>query len=349
MTKNKLGIIVFSNHSGLGNQTRRLCYMLKPHRILAIDSTSFSKNKQINLHWYDNFTGYKVSGFPSNREIRVFLTGLTHVIVCENPLNFSLLTYAKQMGIKVYIQSNYEFCDHLDKDIDLPYAFLMPSYWKLEEMRQKFPNTIVEYLPPPIDPNEFKTARHNNFSRNKHNIRRYLHIVGTLAVNDRNGTQDLLESLKYTDSRFELVIKSQHPLPDEYLIRDSRLLYKIDDEPNQEMLYSDFDALILPRRYGGLSLTTNEALMSGLPVIMPDISPNYRILPKKWLVPSRWKLSFKTRTMINVFEVDPKELAKKIDWLSVQDIESLKTEAFEIGYNEFSESKLLPKYSELLS
>lgn len=38
--------------------------------------------------------------------------------------------------------------------------------------------------------------------------------------------------------------------------------------------------MILPRKYAGLCLPMNEALMSGLPVIMTDIEPNNVILPK---------------------------------------------------------------------
>lgn len=125
----KLGIMVLSNNSGLGNQTRRLCHMLRPYRILAIDSSSFSKNAVQHWHWYDNFTGYIVHGFPSNMEIRKFLDGLTHVLCAENPFNFYLITEARRRGIKTYVQSNYEFCDNLlGPEYPVPDMFLMPSW-----------------------------------------------------------------------------------------------------------------------------------------------------------------------------------------------------------------------------
>ncbi len=192
----KLGIVTFANDSGLGAQTRRLVYMLKPYRILVIDSSGFSKNSVQHFEWYDNFTGYKVNGFPTNHEVAVFMTGLSDVIVCENPLNFSMLDYAKTHNINLFIQSNYEFCDHLTNKLTLPTKFLMPSYWKIDEMKAEFGDDRVMYLPPPIDPNEFKEAREINFGRSKLDKLKYLHIVGTLAANDRNGTLDLLESMR---------------------------------------------------------------------------------------------------------------------------------------------------------
>jgi glycosyltransferase involved in cell wall biosynthesis len=348
----KLGLIVFANDSGLGNQTRRLTYLLKPDRLLVIDSSGFSnkaKDQVQHFDWYDQFTGYKVFGFPNNRDINTFLGGLTHVLVCENPLNFHLMSEAKRRGIKVFIQSNYEFCDHLNNTIELPEKFLMPSYWKIKEMKDRFGEDRVEYLPPPVDAGEFKQAADDNFNRPSEVTPHFLHIVGTLAANDRNGTMDLLQALPYCKTDFRLTIKSQDALPQAYIINDRRIRYQIGNEKLQYKLYMGFDGLILPRRYGGLSLTTNEALMCGMPVIMPDISPNNELLPKKWLVPAHKKGEFFTRTMIDIYEVKPQDLADKIDWLAETRLLTEKTDAFELGFTEFSSSRLAEGYSKLWS
>lgn len=346
----KLGLVAFANDSGLGAQTRRLTYMLKPDRLLVVDSTGFSKNKAQHLDWYDGFSGYTVKGFPTNAEVRKFMTGLTHLIVCENPLNFYMLTFALQKNIKVYIQSNYEFCDHLNRSLDLPFKFLMPSFWHVDTMKKLFGNDRVEYLPPPIDPNEFREAREENFDRgeiSKTNPQ-FLHIVGTLAAHDRNGTLDLLEAVRHTKSNFTLTIRSQHQLPTEYLIQDHRVRYQVANIAEAQDMYKGFDAMILPRRYGGLSLTTNEALLSGLPVIMPDISPNNELLPKDWVVEAKKHSEFMARTTINVYQTHTKKLAQKIDWLTEQNLDRMKSEAFEIGYDNFSITVLKPKYEEIL-
>ncbi len=346
----KLGIVVFGNNGGLGNQTRRLTYMLKPFRVLLIDARGFSKNKQHNESWYDSFQGYKVDGFPTNREISVFLKGLTHVLVCENPLNFFLFSEAKRLGIKTYCQSNYEFCDNLQKpELPLPDMFLMPSFWHVGTMSAKYGDDKVMHLPPPTDPNEFSEARKINFNRELTGKKRFVHVVGTLAVNDRNGTLDLLESLKHTKADFELVIRAQRELPDEYMVNDHRVKYIIENVKESQELYMNFDAMILPRRYGGLSLGTNEALMSGLPVIMTDVSPNNQLLPKKWLVEAEKTGDFFTRVTIDIYGVNPKDLAKKIDWLVAQDTNFMKSEAFDLAYESFRPSKLLKKYEEVFN
>ena len=344
----KLGIYAFSNDSGLGNQYKRLIYMIKPYRILAIDSSGFSKNKSQHWDWYDNFSGYKIKGFPTNRDVRVFLKDLTHVLVCENPLNFSLYSEAERMGIKVFCQTNYEFCDNLNRpNLALPYKFLMPSHWMIDDMKSRFGQDRTLYLPPPINQGEFSEARKINFER-KGKIR-LLHIVGTMAYNDRNGTKDVLEALKYTNAEFDLVIKSQHQLPDDYFVQDHRVSYQMENVVDPQDLYKDFDAVILPRKFGGLCLVTNEALMSGLPVFMTDVSPNNQLLPKEWLIKAAKVGEFKTRLVTELYESTPRDIAKKIDWIVGADFDKLKAEAFDLGHSNFSDTVLKEEYDKLWS
>jgi len=340
-----VGLFVMSNNSGIGIQSKRLCYLFKPDRILAIDSTPFAKNKKQHWEWYDNFKGYKVQGFPKNNEIDVFLKGLTKVFCIENPFNFHLLDECKKKGIKLYIQSNWEFSDHLNRDLTLPTKFLMPSYWKVEEMKARFGDDKVMYLPPPIDPQEFAKARNINLV--KSGKRKFLHIVGTLATYDRNGTLSLLDAVKKSKGDYTMVIRSQAELPQGYQISDARVEYVVDDTDDLTKMYEGYDAMIIPRRYGGLCLPMIEALISGLPVIMPDISPNNQILPKKWLVPAKITGLFQARTPIDVYSVDIDKLAEKLDEMSEINCEKEKTEAFDIGYNNYSETVLLPKYQKL--
>lgn len=340
--------MVRGDNSGIGNQSRQLVNLIKPERILFINSESFSKNRVQHPEWYEGFNGYLVHGFPNNREVKVFMQGLTHFYCIENPHNPLFFSLGERLGVKTYCASNYEFCDNLNQpNFPLPTKFLMPSYWKVEEMKEKFGHDRVEYLPPPLDPNEFTHAREVNMDRS--GKVRFLHIVGTLAAHDRNGTLDLLEALKMIEADFELVIRSQHELPENYTTNDRRVVYDIQNVPEPSMMYKDFDAYILPRRYGGLSLTTNEALMSGLPVIMPDISPNNRLLPQEWLVPAFGAGSFQTRTTIDIYDTSFQDLANKMEWFTEQPIHQHKLKAFEIAYNNFSFNMLKPKYDQLWS
>lgn len=350
----QLGIMVRGDHSGLGAQTRRMCQLIKPERILYIDSTPFGRNTQQNFNWYDGFSGYKVKGFPNNKEVEKFMDGLTHFICCENPHNFHFYEYAKKRNIKTFCVVNYEFCDNLaHPEYPEPDYFIMPSYWKMEEMVKKYGKDRVIYLPPPMDPNEFKIARQTNINREGKQIK-FLHVIGTLAAHDRNGTLDLIEALKLTKQDFSLTIKSQHPLPPEYITNDPRISYKVGNEADNQSLYTDFDALILPRRYGGLCLVMNEALMSGLPVLMPAISPQSELLikAKGWdfqslLFSAKQTGQFMARVPIDIYTSDFKILAKTIEDFSRFNSPQNKVNAFELAYKEFSNTVLEERYSDL--
>lgn len=346
-SNSKLGLIVRADDTGLGNQTRNLAYMLRPDRVLYINSKPFNGNVQ-HTEWYENFTGLSSLGFPDNATVKRFLSGLTHVLTAETFYSYEMIRLANASGIKTFNQVNYEFCDHLRQALPLPHKWLMPSHWYLEEMKQKFGN--VEYLPPPIFTNDFKEAREENFNRSD-TRRRFVHIVGKQAEHDRNGTEDLLRALEYCQSDFELVIRSQYPL--DYRVDDRRVTFDFENRSNDRLfeLYKDFDALIMPRRYGGLCLPVNEALCSGLPVIMTDISPNNYVLPKQWLVKAKVKSQFMTRTMIDCYMSDLTDLAERIDQFATMQqgaLDNEKQKAFEIGFDTYDADNLRERYKQVL-
>ena len=338
----KLGIVARMDlGSGLQNQTLNLCKMLKPDKVLLIDSTPFNGAKQ-HPELYDGFNTDKVWGFPNLNQYMEWLKGLTHVLTAETFYNERVINYCLRHNIKTFVQPNYEFMDAMIHPATPPTKYLMPSYWKNKEVQEAYPDTI--YLPPPLFPNDFKDARQTNFRRS--GKPRFLHVVGKQASKDRNGTVSVMEALRYTTEDFELVIRSQYPL--DFTVYDERVKVEINNFPNQQDLYSDFDALILPRRYGGLCLPTNEALMAGLPVIMTDIEPNNKVLPKKWLVPAKSHDRLLTRMVLDVYNADPIELSKVINTLCQDDITNDKAEAFELGMM-YSADILKPKYMEVLN
>jgi len=180
----------------------------------------------------------------------------------------------------------------------------------------------------------------------KQDYNRILHIGGKAAHLDRNGTNTIIEMLKYSKEDYEIVIRSQSEL--DIGVKDSRLTIDINNVENKEDMYVGFDALVLPRRYAGLCLPMNEALLSSLPVFMTDISPNNQVLPKEWLVESTKINQFKARTKIDVYEADPIKLARLIDNYIVSNKTDYKNKAFEIGYNNFSADVLKNKYLNIL-
>jgi len=341
----KLGIIARSDNTGLGNQTRELVKMLNPDKILLIDSSHFNGNQQ-HPEWYAGYN-YAVTknGMASKEEIYEFLDGIDIVFSCEIFYSNAFVSIAKKKRVKTVLQYNYEFLDHLaNPDLPLPNILVSPSSWNFSEIEHKFGGRAkVVHIPPPTDIDLFSKARDINKNKTHKKI---LHIAGKPAVKDRNGTNTVIEMLKYAKSDFQLVVKSQMPLDIDY--DDPRLVVDTSSPDARESLYEGYDAMVLPRRYAGLCLPMNEALISALPVFMTNISPNNNILPQEWLVDSIKIDNLMTRTMLDVYEGDPKKLAKLIDDYYDSDISMAKEQAFQIGLTNFSASNLIEKYKDLL-
>ena len=343
----KLGIIARSDNTGLGNQTMELVKMLNPDKILLINSQFFNNNKQ-HPEWYKGYNVIETrKGMPKTSEIIEFLEGLDVVISCETFYHLELVDRAKKQGTKTILQYNYELFGNLaNPEWTLPDVLLAPSIWNLDVVVQKFGSkTKVMHLPPPTDQSLFNEAREINLSKDH---KRILHIAGKKAAKDRNGTESILEMIKYSKEDYELVIKSQTPL--NLICKDPRVKIEIGDPDNRQDMYTGFDAMVLPRRYAGLCLPMNEALMSALPVFMTDISPNNAILPDKWLAESKKIDSFRTKSMVDVYDVKPERLAKIIDkYIGNHSKHKIKETAVKIGLDNFSVDQLKQKYLDIIN
>jgi hypothetical protein len=343
----RLGIIARSDNTGLGNQTRNLVNMLKPDKILLIDSTPFNENKQ-HPEWYAGYDCITTSqGFATREEIVRFLDGLDVVLTCESFYSNMFLSLADKRKVKTILQYNYEFLDLVvDPNQRMPSMLLSPSVWNIEQVEKILGDlTKVVYLPPPIDPIAFSSQREINMSIT-HN--RILHIAGKFASKDRNGTSTVIDMLKYSSADYELVIKSQTPIETD--CNDPRLTIDVLNTENHADLYSGYDAMVLPRRYAGLCLPMNEALISALPVFMTDISPNNFILPTEWLIESKKIDRLMTRMTLDVYGADPRQLARRIDdYVNNIDKEKEKKKAYDIGIQNFYVATLKDKYLSVIN
>lgn len=346
----RLCIIARADLTGLGIQSRNWVRLLNPHKVIVINSKPFNNNEQ-HFEWYRHRPNtYIVDGFIRQNLIEPLLKDIDVLLTFEIPYNYQLISAARAKGIKTIIQNNWEFTDYLKQPgLPLPDLLVNHSYWHLEEQKNLWSNT--EYCPTPLFIADFEDNYIENMNREYGKVR-FLHIAGRKTHEDRNGTQDLLEAIKLIpkDVDFELVIKTQTTeLPE---INDSRVVIDASHPLDEKELYFNFDAVIMPRRYGGACLPMNEALASGLPVIMTDIDPNNKILPETWLVKTEKKTEFMARVMIDVFSADHQALADKItDFSQIDeyDLVECRFEARDIAEREYSSEVVKKKWDSFLN
>ena len=342
----RLGIIVRSDNTGLGNQTKELVDMLDPEKVMLINSNSFNGNKQ-HPEWYNQRHGMmEVTGFPNEAEVRKFLRNLDIVLSCETFYHDKFINIANEMRVKTILQYNYEFFGTLQNPkLGVPDVLLSPSSWNIDKVKERFGDQCkVIHLPPPTSPETFRDVKAKNRGTTH---RRILHIAGKKAAKDRNGTEIVVEMLKYSKADYELVIQTQTGFHTDST--DPRLTIKYGNPEKREDMYIDYDAMVLPRRYAGLCLPMNEALLSGLPVFMTDISPNNDVLPAEWLIESSKVAEFMAKTLIDVYAGDPKQLARIVDdYVNSSNQDEQKQRAYDIGYRNFATNELKNKYLEII-
>lgn len=299
----KVGALVFATANGLGYQTRILHKFLKFDKLLIADISNYN-HMPLYLEWYDKNSYIKTDGFPKNHEIDEFLVGLDAIWVCENPLNYYLFQRAKELGIKVIQQPNYEFYESEAPHADIIVA---PSSWNLDKYLSKGYKSVL-WLHLPLDTDNLKL-------RTITEAKTFFHVAGRPATLDRNGTFTFIEAVK----RIPLSVNAKYLLYCQYPNTQIRLaiaqtrIELIENVVSPSELFERGDIMVLPRRYGGQSLIVNESIGCGIPVLMPDINPNNEWLPQDWLIPvSNTTQKFRSKSDVTVYSASPHELAARM-------------------------------------
>lgn len=296
----RVGLIARADSRGLGVQCLEFFRAMSPVKTMVVDCPS-ADPLPLRRDWYPGATW--VAGLPTAADFRRWLDGVDVVYTAETGYGRALWSEAERAGVKTVLHLNREFLDPHDR----PTLWAAPSMWRYDEV----PDPKM-FLPVPIATDRFTDRPRPATATN------FLHIVGRPAIHDRNGTTDLLAALPHLRSRVTVTIRCQDPTYVPGLLRartipaNVELVIQSGDTANYSDNYRVGDVLVMPRRFGGLSLVVNEGLGAGMPVIMPNISPN-EWLPADWLVPATKTASFTAKTRVDVYTTDPQALAARMD------------------------------------
>jgi len=343
----RLGVLAYSSQTGLGFQTASYCKHLDPHKVLISDLSQYNL-MDVDHSWSPDA---RITQWPTEQDCQWLTEDIDTLLVAETPLNYRLFELAKAKNVKIIQAYNAEFWDYWRKpDLPKPDIVIAPSSWMETETHSlcKKLGITYEYLPFPTDPDDFPPREPNP------NL--FVHIIGRPAVNDRNGTLAYLEAAEKLGDRYQHKVFMQTPKEQrtkEYFAPILSRLHStnlnleiISDSRQRQELYMEAGTLVLPRRYGGLCLPMQEALSSGMPVIMPDIRPNNSRLPQRWLCDTTGyrKSEHITHSDVDVYEIDINVLAETMQ--SVANDKHAPSKAIEIS-QEYSWPTLKQKYLDL--
>lgn len=313
----RVGLIARADRTGLAVQTWGFWRNMKPHRTFVVD-LSYCSGKSPDIAQYPGAELWRTRTYPDtyiepDEQLDAFLDDVDVVFTCETPYNYWLFERAREKGVRTVLQFNYEFLEYLvAPHLPRPDLFVAPSLWNWNKLIRTTGEDSTIFLPVPVDREVL--ARSGAF-RERTQVRQIVHTVGNPAMEDRNGTNILLEAVKHVKSpvTFRILAQRRFPKPDTYA-RDSRVKFDYKGTKDYwDQYQAEDDMYVMPRRFGGLCLPINEALSLGMPVQMTKCSPNELWLPDYMLVPGRSSVRIKTRAPLNTVDTNPYRLAARID------------------------------------
>lgn len=263
----KVGLIARGEDRGLGLLSWEFFRHVHPERTVLIDMGDLSGGFPLHLDRYPDaelaaFDGVELDEAP----VRDLLAACDVVYVAETFYDRRLPGWAADAGCVLVLHVMPEFFRWAGEDLPAV-RWWAPTPWRLDRLPE---GTTLVPVPVADDRFGFSPAPAHDGPL------RVLHQVGHRAGQDRAGTTTLLRSLRLVTEPMVVTLSTQDarlPVPTgaaaqvtvDRRVGGSKYYW----EP-----YTGHDVMVMPRRYGGLSLPVQEAMASGLAVVMTDVAPN---------------------------------------------------------------------------
>jgi len=256
-----LGLIARADDGGLGAQTWELWAHLHPEKTLVVLADHQTRG-QADPSRFDGCGEVRVTPASPTKSDAMWLTaGVDTIYSAEGWYGHRLWMQARRRQVKLVLQANPEMFAGEPAD-----EMIAPTPWRMDVLPSG-----TRVMPFPVASERFTQKPAGE-------VRRLYHVHSS-AMCDRNGTELVLAAAQLMRRRCELIIRGGDARRETVGRVDVTWL------GHQPGLYHeawpDVDALILPRRYGGLCLPMQEAAAIGLPIVSLDLEPQSR-----WLDPA---------------------------------------------------------------
>lgn len=250
----RIGLIGYRNHSGLGELNRQLFEHLDLSSWMLVSN----RHRKTVPASVDRPTGIFIGGSfdKSNAE---FIDSLDVLLFCETPFYLNLLREAKSRGKRIVCIPMLEWTPPLGKEwTSLVDQFVCPTRQCYDTLSgEGFPCT---HLPWPVDTNRFSYRR-------RLDCKEFLFVNGHGGWGGRKGAS-VVARAKTLWPEMPLSVHSQSNS-----VAWPRGTNLLSPPKGNQWLYDDGDVLIVPHTCDGLGLEPMEAMACGMPVVTPNASP----------------------------------------------------------------------------
>lgn len=248
----RLGLIVRAVNRGLGIQTWEIHRHLNPAVTVLIDSIPDRGKWKFYSERFPDAIITEWAGYTapiSDEAIKALLT-CDVIFSAETWYDPLIPRLARFDGVASVLYVNPEL--HRPEESAEATAVWVPTPWRIEQIPK------AEYVPMPVALDRLAANPVGDT---------FLHLGGHKARGDRNGMEAAIRAARYAG--IPLTVTTQ----DDIRVAAPGITLESGKDNYWEM-YEGHGVLVMPRKYGGLCLPTQEALAAGLAVIMTDTSPN---------------------------------------------------------------------------
>jgi len=261
-----LGLIARADNSGLSTQSWEFWRHMKPERTLIVLRNHRTRGECHEMRYAGGDGEVRITRmYPTTKDAAWITSGVRWVFSAETAYSTRMWDHSRRNRSKICIQANPELYDYERADLLLP-----ATNWRTDV----FPSFKV--LPVPVNRDVLPP-------RGVARVRTFYHVNST-AMEDRNGTDLVLSACRYMKSPARLLIRGGEP--------ETRQIGPVEvtwlgpfHGPYHDHWPVLADALVLPRRYGGLCLPMQEAASLGLPIIALDTDPYVDLIDPGLQVP----------------------------------------------------------------
>lgn len=299
----RVGLIARSESRGLGTQSWEFFRHVLPSKTLLIDMAR-DAGYETHPEWFPGATVMPWKDELDLSACRKWLDGLDVIYAAETYYDWRFVELARKMGVATVCHVNPEFFKHHSNDDPHPTVWWSATTWRLEHLPV---GTRVVPMPVPLD-------RFPEPAVDVGDPIRWLHVQGRRAVADRNGTDCLFRALKRTRQPHDVLVLTQNPRKAVPVRVKPNVTLRVEKGPEDYWeLYEGRDALVLPRRYGGLCLPVLEAVGAGLAVMMTDLEPQRSMWPIEGVKCALGRSIDTPGGMISLGHTNPSVLAHAMD------------------------------------
>lgn len=306
----RIGLIARCDNGGLGNMTWEFHRHVRPDRTLVVRLGTEGRGTEYPERFTAGHDGQRLdvrvtAGWPTAEELLWLIDGSDVVYTAETTYSPHLPTMCARQKVRLVVHVMPELfgTDLLDAHREHGTVLWVPTTWRHATVHD------ASLMPVPVATDRLADV-------DVREVRTMLHVSAP-AMLDRNGTELLKMAIPHCRERWTLLVQGPES-PSNPETVGSVLVRAAGPAPREypDLYGPPVQALVLPRRYGGLSLPMQEAAACGLPVVTTNLAPQ-----DEWVHPHTMVEAgdYNTATMkggqVPVHRCSPERLAAVLDCL----------------------------------